>query len=85
MTFEQWWTEFVLVPTHKGASIQQLFDAKQKFAACWNAANENAWVEAHAMRKAIVDYYGENLPPHLKTFLYERLAVIRNARVKEIS
>jgi hypothetical protein len=68
-------------PALKGAPAESVKLAKQSAADIWNAAQGLTAIEAAAMRKAIMDYYGANLPEHLKTFLYERLAVIHNARV----
>ena len=66
------------VPEPARAPIRKA--SQEQMAACWNAAHEAVTVEAAQMRKAVMDYYGTNLPEHLKTFLSERLAVIHDAR-----
>ena len=78
--FEKWWDQQVreryntvrpeLVSCYRANALRG-----------WNAALEVATVEGSQMRKAVIDYYGDNLPEHLKAFLYERLAVRQNARV----
>jgi hypothetical protein len=79
--FDTWYTANVAPTLPNDAPEIVLKAARDMMAWCWNAAHELAAVEAAQMRKAVMDYYGENLPPHLKAFLYERLAVIHNARV----
>lgn len=67
------------VPEPARSAMRQA--SRESMAACWNACRDVIVPEAEQMRKAVMDYYGENLPAHLKSFLYERLAVIHNARV----
>jgi hypothetical protein len=73
MTFEQWWVE------RGGQWIngKDGEDAAHEFAQfCWDAASENAAVEAAQIRKAFVDHYGPS-PDFLDSFVRDRLNAIR--------
>jgi hemerythrin len=43
------------------------------------AEHEQCYVEANQIRKAFTDYFGEQIPEHLKTFTAERLENVRRA------
>jgi hypothetical protein len=72
MTFDAWYAANVEknLPADFPPQAKKL--SREAMAACWNASLENVLVEMQAMRKGVMDYYDDNLPQHLREFMYAR-------------